>query len=207
MWLCPRAALLPAAAVLPVLHSELLPFPIAFFHLESLSHRFVASGRSPPSQHPVHLQLGLSDLQRSLLQSDARTKPRFAGNALFAATTGAECFAGGFPQPVPLCALRHTGTGPSPCPSSQPGALSSGTCECYPYREVRRSGGVRGALRSPRCPQPAAPSRSWRWGWPRVPWDAGRSCEHPRLPAALPAARARPRSGSWIGCGGRTFPF
>lgn len=50
MWLCPRAALLPAAAVLPVLHSELLPFPIAFFHLESLSHRFVASGRSPP--HP-----------------------------------------------------------------------------------------------------------------------------------------------------------
>lgn len=63
----------------------------------------------------------------------------------------------------------------------------------YPYREVQRSGGVRGA-------QPAAPSCSCHWGWPRVPWDAGRSCEHPGPPAALPAARARPmlRQLDWL---------
>lgn len=151
MWLCPRAALLPAAAVLPVLHSELLPFPIAFFHLESLSHRFVASGRSPPSQHPVHLQLGLSDLQRSLLQSDARTKPRFAGNALFAATTGAECFAGGFPPSVPLCALRHTerDQARARAPSQEPSAAERAN-----VTHIGRCGGL--AVCGELCVPPAA---------------------------------------------------
>lgn len=106
LWLCPRAALLPAAAVRPVLLSEPLPFPIAFFHSESLSRHLTALGGLPHPTAPSSCSRGCQTFKG--IRHKAKPERNHALQARFICFNNEGCmFCRDFP-PTPAYLCPHT---------------------------------------------------------------------------------------------------